>query len=759
MKLAFAFGAVVFFGAFIFLFFMFFSAIKEAEAQMPTLEEKFVEVARPPSRILSADGVEFFRISKENRIPLKLAEIPDHVKNAIIAAEDKRFYQHNGVDEQGLLRAFVSVFKDGHVTQGGSTITMQLAKRLYNGNERSFKRKMQDIAFAYVMEREVANKNRILELYLNQVYFGEGAHGIGAAARTYFGKTVKQLTISDAALLARCVRVPVRENPIKNIKVAMQNRDVVLKIMRDEHMISDSDYEKALAEKPKVNAHPPSTTAFYTAGYGQHFVQHVLQTIENENLGIDLKRGGYTVYTTIDSELQKLAEKTVQHIVSINNGRKINQGAFMAMDRDGKILCEVGGVSFKKTQYNVISQGHLQPGSGFKPFVYATALREGVISMGEYLSNAPLTVPGPRQGTWKSFKNASPNENAPGYSLETALALSVNRPALHTIIKVGPRTVADTARTAFGFRTKLDPVIPLALGSTAVSPLEMAEGYSVFMLKGDRVRPYPIQKIVDADGTLVKEFYPEKFTSVFDPRVCEDMDTLLRMVVEHGTGTAALPVPNARGKTGTTNNAKDAWFTGYADGVLGVAWVGNQKNVKGQWTELPMASSVYGGTTAALIWRDVIKRAREKYGKQIQPIQPVAVAARDEGSVPPLREKPEKAPPSIGPDDFPAGVPDESPDPKPKKRADEPKPAGVTPPIPPDTITNDPDDLGTVEADKVDPPKPKPKRERRQEETVQVEICADSGQLATAYCPETVTRTFPRGQAPRRSCRIHRPGA
>ncbi|AIE86955.1 penicillin-binding protein, 1A family [Fimbriimonas ginsengisoli Gsoil 348] len=695
--MAIAFLAIVFFGAFITLFVMFFSAIKEAEAQAGTIEEKFVEVARPPTRILTADGVELYRVSEENRIPLKLAEIPDHVKNAIIAAEDKRFYQHNGVDEQSLLRAFVSVFKQGHVGQGGSTLTMQLAKRLYNGNEKSFRRKLQDIAFAYVMEREVASKNRILELYLNQVYFGEGAHGIGAAARTYLSKNVKDLTISDAALLARCVRSPSRENPIKDPKGSLENRDVVLHIMHDEHMITDSEYDKALAEVPKLNPHPPETTAAYSAGYAMHFVQHVLQTLQEDDPTLDLKGGGYTIYTTIDSHLQRLAEKTVQRIVEENRRMKINQGAFMAMDRDGHILCEVGGVSYKRTQYNIISQGHLQPGSGFKPFVYATALREGTIGMGDYLSNAPIRLPNGSGGYWEP-KNSSPRENASGYSLEDALALSVNRPAIWTILKVTPRVVADTARDAFGFRTKLEAYPPLALGATAVSPLEMAEGYSTFMLRGDRVRPYPLAKIVGPDGEVKKEYTPQKFGGVFDPRVCEDIDTLLRAVVQKGTGTAAQDVPDARGKTGTTNDAKDAWFTGYSDGVLGVAWVGNQKIVKGKWTVLPMADRVFGGTTAIHIWRAVIKEARQRYGHRMEPDNTPPVAQDD--TVPALHEKKEK-PPRITDADMPAGTPVDDPNAgkaKPPEHTIPPAPV-VNPAAHPDTIQNDPGSGGGAGAE------------------------------------------------------------
>lgn len=736
---------------------MFLSAIRDAQAAMPKMEEKFAEVARPPTRIMSADGVELYRVSSENRIPLKLSQIPVYVRNAILAAEDKRFYSHNGVDEQGLMRAFVSIFKEGHVSQGGSTITMQLAKRLYNGSERSFKRKIEDIAFAYEMEREVANKNRILELYLNQVYFGQGAHGIGAAAKVYFNKTIDKLSISDAALLARCVRLPSKENPIRNLKVSMQNRDVVLGIMRDEHMITESEYQKALEEEPKINKHPPSTTAFYTAGYAMHFVEHVKHILEDELPGVDLSSGGYTIYTTLDAHLQRLAEKTVRAVVAKNRGNNMNTGAFVAIDSDGRILCEASGVEpFEKSQYNIIEQGHLQPGSGFKPFLYATALKMGAIDRNSWLSNAPIRVVDDLGRAWEP-KNASPRENASGYSVEDALAQSVNLPAIHTMQKVGPHVVAQEAYNTFGFRTKLAEYLPLALGSTAVNPLEMAEGYSVFMLKGDRVHPYPVDRIVGPDGEVVKQFYPERTNAVLDARVCDDMDYLLRAVVEHGTGFPARDIPDARGKTGTTNAAKDAWFNGYTDGVLGIAWVGNQRIVKGKWTELPMKSAVFGGTTAVYIWHDVMKEARERHMKKPESQPPAEIAttapATDNKPAEPKPERHVDIPPAPSPEEIAArrkkddGTVVKLPHPKPDQNRD----GGDAPP---------PDDPVTIDNNDVDNPKPR-KRDRQRDsegQTVTVEICADSGQLATAYCPETVTRSYPKGREPKRFCRIHRGG-
>jgi len=758
-------GIIVFLAGFVGLFFIFLSKYRDAQDAMGSLPDRLAEASRPPSKVLSADGKELFRVATENRIPLRLNDIPKHVQNAVLAAEDKRFYEHTGVDFKGLMRAFMSIFQEGRVSQGGSTITMQLAKQLYSGSERSFMRKMQDIAFATAMEDELGNKSRILETYLNYAYFGQSARGIGAAAKIYLNKPVSKLTVSDAALLARCVRLPSRENPIRNPKIAMQNRDVVLAVMRDEGMITEREYEKAVAERPRISKKPPATTAFYPAGYGHHFVQYVLDEIERADLGIDLKAGGYVIHTTLDSKAQRLGEKVVADIVRKNRFQKVNSGAFVAMDSRGRILCMVGShTDFQKSQYNFVTQGRMQPGSAFKPIVYATAMREGVISGPEdSVSNAFISLPGGADGPWQP-KNASASENAPFYSVRTALAISVNRPAIHTILKVGPATVAQTARDSFGIRSKLDPYPPLALGSTAVSPLEMAEAYSVFMLRGDRVRPFGVIKIVSPDGTVVKEFSPERQVGAFDARIATEIDSMLRSVVDSGTGRAALVVPNAKGKTGTTNSAKDAWFCGYADNVLGIGWVGNQQKINGRWKELPMGNSVYGGTVTIKIWTAVMQELHKKYGKKLNYTNPGTVAAI--ATPKPRREREEPA--EDGPfrerdRDRDRDVTEDEPE-TPRRTSEDETPPVRVPPVEPAVQPRDEEEAPvrttepatTVSLD--EPERREPPRPRREEPGVSLEICVDTGQRASIYCPETISRTFSRGNRPRRTCRVHGSG-
>ncbi len=786
-KQAFAFGTILFLGAFASLFVMFLLKLREAEEaiQTPEFQDRMEAVSRPPSRVVTADGVELFRISAEHRIAINdLHEIPPHVRNAMLAAEDHRFYQHPGVDNVSLMRAFFSIFKEGRVSQGGSTITMQLAKLLYSGNERSLKRKIQDIAYAYAIEK-YKTKDQILLLYLNKVYFGESAHGIAAAAKVYLNKSLKDLTASDAALLARCVRLPSRYNPMKDLEgkeeesdaayvkrwtaqakegpeelASLRNRNVILGVMRQEGMINETQYDRALKDIPKLNSNPPQTTARY-ASFGRHLVDDVLNTIKRDLPELDLKTGGYLIQTTIDSKLQKLAEQVTRDVVRDHRGYKVNQGAFVAMDTDGRILCEVGGVDYKRNQYNIITQGLRQPGSAFKAIVYATALQQGVIAGPEtYLSNAPIFVHNFGSKPW-SPKNASPRENAGGYNTEVAFAMSVNRPAIHLLQDTGINTVIQYASQNFGIKSKLEPYLPLAIGASAVRPIEMLEAYSVFANGGDRVKPYAISRIVSPAGEVVKQYQPQKFTGMISPGVVATMDSLMASVVNSsfGTGAWARRVPNARGKTGTTNDARDAWFCGYADGVVGIGWVGNEQMVSGKPTPVPMASSAYGGTITVKIWTGVMKSARERFGSAIKVQPPETVAA----AVPPVRRR--------NRDELVQPAPEE---PVSKPVVDELPVNGETkPPVAPEfppTV-----DLAEVEKQREEAQKladqralerERERQKRREQEaerraapdSVTMEVCAESGQPANIYCPETVTRTFQRGRAPNRSCRIHGPG-
>ena len=384
-------------------------AYNDAKEAMGDLQSRIDSVNKKASKIVSADGEVLYSVSSEFRIPLKLSQIPKPVRNAVLAAEDKRFYQHSGVDMTSMARIVFVAAEKRHLSQGGSTITMQLVKLLFNGSSRTFKRKMNDIAYASVLEQNLS-KDQILEIYLNKVFFGQGAFGIGEAARVYFGKNIDELTLGEAALLARCIRHPSTENPITNPQKALENRDVVLGVMLDEHMITQAEYDKAVDEKPHILSRASARGIKIKPG-AEYFVDHVLRYVEKD-MGLDLVNGGYTIETTLDYKLQRYAENSVREVVEENRHQKINQGAFMVMDSDGKILAEVGGLNYRHHQQNIITHGSLQPGSGFKAILYTTALKAGVVNMDSILSNAPIHKDDDGSGPWDP-KNASQNENNP----------------------------------------------------------------------------------------------------------------------------------------------------------------------------------------------------------------------------------------------------------------------------------------------------------------------------------------------------------
>ncbi len=715
---------------------------------MDVLTRRVEDLNKRPTRILSSDGKVLYQVSTENRLVVRLADIPVVMRNAMIAAEDKRFYEHSGVDFIGVIRSVREAARTQRATQGASTLTMQLAKLLSDGTQKTINRKFDDIALAIYMERQMT-KDQILEMYLNTVYFGEGAHGIAAAAKVYFGKELKDLTIGESAMLARCVQRPII-NPIRNLPRATENRDVVLSVMREEHMIDQAQYQEAIAETPHVNTRPQRTSAVRPNG-SEYFVDHVIDLLKTELPGADLKSGGYTIETTLDSRIQAKAEESIRTNVANFKYLKVNTAALVLIDRDGEILAEVGGANYRKNSYNAVYQGHMQPGSGFKPFVYASAFKDGVLqSIDDTVSNAPIRQVDTLGRVWEPH-NDSKKMNKPSYSVRSALAESINLPAIHVIQQVGPAKVVLYAHDNFGFRSKLEAYDPLALGSSEVSPLEMAEAYSVFMLKGDRVRPFAIKRIIGPDGQVVRDFQPQITRGVWDPAICEKIDTLLQGVVQFGTAyPLGHDIPDARGKTGTTSKNTDAWFNGYADGLLAVGWCANEQKLNGVYVRRPMSSKAFGGTVTVPIWRDVMRLAL-KVRPQTPIVAPASTADADSAAGDKLN------PDEPHPDDATDG-----PDPATQKPVIIPTtpPGAGAPALPPDQ-TPDPADGPPVttppDADRP-PKKPasNPQTKRSDEvEYVEVEICDASGLKATMYCPETTTRKFKKGTEPSKFCTTH----
>jgi len=765
-----------------------FNALAAARDEMPSIESKLSDLRVVPSQILSSDGEVLYIEADEFREPVTLDKIPKIVQEAVVSAEDRRFFDHSGVDFWALVRAGFITAKDRRLSQGGSTLTMQLAKRLTSNGEKTFGRKLNDMAVAYEMENEWS-KDHVLQLYLNEVYFGEGAYGIKAAALTYFGKQLDQLTTAEAAMLARCVRRPSDENPFKNLSRAIANRNIVLGIMRDDGIISQSQFDESSHEKVHLSSHKFIGSSRIIAA--PYFVSSVLQDLKDNHPDIRLQDGGYKIYTTLNMKIQKTAEDSVSSVLSQFAGYNVNAGAVVLLNRSGGILAEVGGQDFRKDQFNIVTMGRLQPGSSFKPIVYSTAIANNIIGKDSYVSNERYVYRDPK--THKTWIPRNDNGDYGGtVSVREALAQSINVAAVRTLAAVGIDKVIKYAHDVFGFTSKLPRYPALALGTCEVSPMEMATAYSVFFLNGNRFTAYTIDHINDSDGTEVYVESPQIVQNVLDSGTTTQMDSLLQGVVEEGTGQAAQVIDGARGKTGTTNDNKDAWFCGYNKNFLCIAWTGNETYDRKhhRYIRQSMSSHAFGGTVSIHLWVDTMQAAIKDISSAHAPVP--QAPAPDKNSF--LATKPPDSvkldpqnPPGSGSDatgttsgldgatsatttsgsttstatSGSTGNPDSSGD------------SGLSTASTTGTIqgTSTATTTGTVNPDSSQPNKlpgssstvppsapvvVKPRTHAHKKvEYVTVEVCADSGELATPYCPETVMRTFVKGQQPTHYCRLH----
>ncbi|MBX3118977.1 MAG: transglycosylase domain-containing protein [Fimbriimonadaceae bacterium] len=724
------------------------SALSWADPIVQDLDSKKALIANSsPSTIVSADGKVLYRLQEEFRRYVEFDQIPKVLENATLAAEDKTFYEHQGVNWFAAARAAVQNTASGGKSPGASTITMQLAKRLYTSTEKTFDRKIKDMALAMKIEKR-KTKEEILTLYLNQVYYGAGAYGVSAAADVYFDKKLDKLTIAEAAMLAGLVQRPSKVNPFDDLEASIKRRNYVLREMRESNWITEEEYQEALEDKPKLAKRSfGSGERIISAPY---YVRYILDQLDRlaPEIKDEISKGGFKIYTTLNSEIQKVAEDEVREIVKKYRKQKVTTGAFVLTDYEGKIIAMVGGVDYEHNQYNMISQGRRQPGSAFKPFVYAAAFSTGILGPRDYIPNTPLVIDDPRRGKILWPKGGSKYGDT--VSVTTALAASLNPAAAHVCQMVSPRVAASYGKDVFGIRSELDPVLPLVLGSSAVSPLEMARGYSVFMLQGDRFEPYGITRIEGPSGGIIRDFKPTIRKNQLDPTVAGWMDDLLRKVVTGGTATIARSVPNARGKTGTTSENRDAWFCGYTNNYLGIGWVANERRSGDRWVYDPM-TGVFGGKVTVQIWVGVMKKVVDKFGD--------GEARPRSNSLPPVSDVIEPVPVDPPVDDVAGATNGNDPAPADAPPTTTSAPAtgpGTTAPpaagdgaTPPATSSQ-----GTIKRDPV-----KPIGDPKVEATVEQEICVDSGQQATIYCPETVTRKFKKSQAPKGKCPLHGPNA
>ncbi|MBR8834476.1 MAG: penicillin-binding protein 1A [Stigonema ocellatum SAG 48.90 = DSM 106950] len=515
--------------------------------------------------IKAADETILQQQGDATREQLKLEQMPDHLKKAFIASEDRRFYKHNGVDVQGIVRAVFNNLRSKNVVEGGSTITQQLARILFLKQERTIWRKLKEARLAQKIE-EVLPKDVILERYLNLVYLGSGAYGVADAARVYFSKSLEQLTLGEMATIAALPPAPNHFSPQVNIEAAKQRRNVVLQRMVEDGYITAAEKQAATSEPLTLKISPAKR---WRVEY-PYFISYIQKELPKYLSPKVLQAGGLTVETSLNPNWQKVAEEATTKTLK-NQGRWENfkQAAMVVINpRNGEIQAMVGGKDFGKNQFNRVTQAQRQPGSTFKGFVYAAAIASGKNPYDTYLDE-PLKVDGYEP------KNFSKNFHGK-IDLIDALTKSINIVAVKVLIDVGFGPTIQLAHD-MGIKSNLNPNYSLALGSNEVNLLELTSAYGSFANGGLHVEPHGIRRIIDRRGKVIwsADFKPKR---ALDAESSAIMTWMLRNVVTDGTGRPAQLERPVAGKTGTTDDARDLWFIGYIPQLVAGVWLGNDNN-------------------------------------------------------------------------------------------------------------------------------------------------------------------------------------
>lgn len=716
------------------------------------------------TKIFSSDGVLLADVYEENRQVVPISDIPKDLQNATVAIEDERFYKHPGVDLQGIARAVYQNLRRGHLAQGGSTLTQQLARNIYLSREKSVSRKLKEILLALELERNYS-KEQILELYLNQIYYGSGAYGVQTASKLYFGKDVKDLSLAECALLSGLPQKPSSYSPYEDMDSAIRRRNIVLSHMAHLGYITIEQCDDAKHEKIHLTGLQPTGMTRYKAPW---FVTYVLKELTNK-YGADLVyRGGLRVHTSLNYEMQQAGEEALRNGVKDAKWRHVTQGALICIDPEtGYIKTMVGGVNpdFAKDQFNRVAQAHRQPGSSFKAFVYTAAVDNGY-DPNYRLSNERITYKGygPEGWTPKNYDGRYGGT----MSMKQAIARSVNICAVRMADQIGINQVITYARM-LGIKSTLEPNLSLALGSGVVTPLELCSAYGVFAAKGMRAEPISIIRINESDrnndGALIEENRP-LVHQVLSEQTAELMDGMFRGVVTMGTGRSASRVPEARGKTGTTQDDRDAWFVGYTPELATAVWVGND--------DYSPMKAVWGGNVCAPTWANFMLKALQAHKHEHEQQQETQTAnQRSSGSDIGPRQQRRADNTTPGHERTTVSICAQSgllatkscpttyrvtydmgKEPLEYCNIHGSKTEGTPPTGKPQPATS-PEQAQPANANP-GPQRPGTSADTR-EPYVNVTICVDSGQVANEYCPETVTRRFLASEAPSRVCRTHRP--
>src|SRR4051812_34155174 len=556
-----------------------------ATANLPPIQS--IEIPkRPPSiEIVGLDGKPLATRGEMHGATVTLKDLPPYLPRAFIAIEDRRFYSHYGVDPIGLVRATAANVLRRGLSQGGSTITQQLAKNLFLTQERTLWRKLQEVVLALWLERKFS-KAEILELYLNRVYFGAGAYGVDAAAQRYFGKPARQVRIAEAAMLAGLVKSPSRLAPSRNPDGAERRAQTVLMAMNEVGFITETMAKTALAQP----AHAVKLTGTGSVNYVADWIMDVLDDLVG-HVDRDL-----VVETSIDPALQAAAEQALVEELAQKGARlDVQQGAVVAMTPEGAVRALVGGKNYAESQFNRAVSAKRQPGSAFKPFVYLTALERGL---------TPDTV---REDKPIAIKGWHPENYGREYSgpvtLTNALAHSLNTVSVRLTMEFGPTAVAKTAYR-LGIASKLEPNASLALGTSEVAPIELVAAYAPFANGGMAIVPHVVERVRTRAGKTLYTRAPADFGRLIEPRYVAMMNQMMRETVRIGTAQKAqIPGWQPAGKTGTSQDFRDAWFIGYTAHLLTGVWVGND--------DATPTKKVTGGGLPVEIWSRFMKAAHQ----------------------------------------------------------------------------------------------------------------------------------------------------
>lgn len=545
---------------------------------MPDMQKAISRTREPSTVIMAENGNDIAKFGNVYARVIAPDNLPENLTNAVISIEDRRFYKHLGFDAWGFSRAMLTNIFKKRYAQGASTITQQVAKNIFLTRGKTIKRKVQELLLSFWLESKLS-KNQIMALYLNRVYFGSGLYGAEAAANWYFNKSAYDLNVREAAILAGLLKAPSKYNPILHRKAALERADVVLKSMKKNGYLTEREYKEA-------RQLPISDGQKYRVEGGKHFAQYVYDEV---NGFIGERSEDVVVSSTLDQQLQETAEKILRAKIAAAKDQNVSEGAVVILDKSGAVKAMVGGVDYNRSQFNRAVQAKRQSGSSFKPFVYLTALQYG-FSLNSTVNDAPISI-----GKWH------PENYTKRYygkvSLTYALANSLNAATVALSKELYLKDIAANAKK-MGITTKLDLTPSMVLGTNSVKVLDMAAAYTAIANGGYAVRPYAINEVATRDGRQLYVRQKGADIQILSPNVVRDMTIMLESVINQGTGKRAkLPI-FAAGKTGTTQNYRDAWFIGWTNKYVAAVWVGNDN-------DKPM-NKVGGGSLPAEIWHDIM---------------------------------------------------------------------------------------------------------------------------------------------------------